>query len=283
MNSLRGYESLWKLEEDVRVSSLPFMSGGHPLFLLPIGAIYVYLVSKLLPDLLKSRNGKSRYDIKPSLIIYSGFQFGCHGVALCLFLWTLGFKDSWSCDPINRSSSDVKTMGVIYAAYVLVSLKVINLIEPILYQLLQHQSTSDSTSLVNESILKVSKLVLMRTAYQSLPGNGFLWICLLDLLYSTYEYGYQALVSASAELVPKDRKWSGIVDLLHTIQLIGFLSHGLSLTSVNSCSMPRYVCFLECVYALFGLYHLTLKHVKSVINTTDKHQQQQQQHLIKNQ
>ena len=279
MNSIRNYESLWKLQEDVRVSSLPFMSGGHPLALLPFCAIYVYLVSKSLPDLLKSLNVKSRFDIKPSLIIYSGFQFGCHGVATWLFLWTLGFQNSWSCDPINKSATDVRAMGLIYAAYVLVSLKVVNLVEPILYQLLHHQSTTDSTSLLNESILKVSKLVLMRTAYQALPGNGFLWICLLDLMFSTFEYGYQALVSASSELVPESRKWTSVVDLLQAAQLIGFLAHGLHLTTVNSCSMPKYVCFLECVYALFGLYHLTLKLVKRAIKTPSTDRQES----IKNQ
>lgn len=282
MNSLRSYENLWKLQEDVRVSSLPFMSGGHPLVLLPFCAIYVYLVSKALPDLLQSFSGKSRFDIKPTLIIYSGFQFGCHGVASWLFLWILGFENSWSCDTINGSPSDVKAMGIIYAAYVLVSLKVVSLVEPILSQLLQHQSPKDPTSLLNESVLKVSKLMLMRTAYQALPGNGFLWICLLDLLYSTFDYGYQALVSASSELVPEGRKWSGMVDLFHATQLTGLLAHGLHLTTVNSCSLPKYVCFLECMYALFGLYHLTLKHVKRVVNTTSTISRQQQQH-IKNQ
>lgn len=268
MSNARSYESLWKLQEDVRVSSLPLMSGGHPLILLPLCAIYVYLVSITLPDLLKSFSGKWKFDIKPSLIIYSGFQFGCHGVASWLFLWTLGFQNSWSCEPINRSHSDVKTMGIIYGAYVLVSLKVINLVEPILYRLLQHQSTSDSTSLLNESILKVSKLVLMRTAYQALPNNGFLWICLLDMLFSTFDYGHQALLSASSELLPESRRWTNLVDLLQASQFIGFLAHGLHLTTMNSCSMPKYVCFLECIYALFGLYHLTLKHVKRAVKTS---------------
>lgn len=282
MNNIRSYEALWKApQEDFRVSSLPFMSGGHPLLLVPLCAIYVYLVSKSLPEWLKSFKGKSKYDIKPSLIIYSGFQFGCHGVATWLFLWTLGFENSWSCGPINNSVSDVKTMGIIYAAYVLVSLKVVNLIEPILYQLLSHQSSSDSTSLLNESVLKVSKLILMRTAYQALPGNGFLWICLLDLMFSTVEYGYQALISASSEIVPEGRRWSSIVDTFHAAQLIGFLAHGLHLTTVNSCSMPKYVCFLECIYALFGLYHLTMKLVKRTIKTSPP--VRLQHHHIKNQ
>ncbi|KAI1296713.1 hypothetical protein HDE_05160 [Halotydeus destructor] len=252
-------QGFWEETGDHRVSHLPLMSGG-PWSLLALAAAYVYTLTIGLPGYLRQKKGQ-RLDIQPWLIVYYGFMFGAHGVGSALSLAILDLKSSWSCDPLAQTA-DVKSMGIIYAAYVVFAIKLITLLEPMFTLVEGHGKAIP----LGDGLRFLANVFLFRFAYKSLPGNAFLYIAFSEMLYCTVFYGYQALASSSKELMP-EAKWSTRLTLLRTVHLLSLFAHGLQLMSTPSCAMPKFVAAFECGYAILSLSQLTLNYALSAVRS----------------
>lgn len=257
-----GYylETFWEESGDERISSLPLMHGG-PWTLILLAAAYFYAITVSLPE--RIRQSKASFDAKPWLIVYYGFMFGAHGVGTALSFAAVDLSTSWSCDALDTSPSDVRAMAVIYAAYVLFTVKIFHLVEPYLALV----KSGGNTSQASEALGLLANIFLYRFAYKAAPGNAFLWIAVTEMVFCTFFYGYQALATASVEMLP-DPKWKKVTAALRIAHLVSLFAHGLHLMSVVDCAMPRFVSFYECTYALLSMSVLALGYARQVVANT---------------
>lgn len=229
-----------------------------------VAVAYLLCLTFVVPNRLK--NLKTRVDMRPIMLIFYGFQFGIHGIGLCLFSLTMDLSTSWTCDRVNQSATDVKTMGLIYAAYVFFLVKVVGLLEPALQSITNTAFTKDR-NLVATSARLVFLVCLVMSAMKANPGHAFLWIAVSDMAVESVYYGYRALTSASSEMLPNPT-WKTALSLLRVTHAFTLMVHGLFLSSFPVCSMPKSVAFIECVYALLIISLETLDFVRSAAHKT---------------
>lgn len=248
---------------DVRVAQLPLMS-TNAWAIACLCVAYLTVVGIIVPNWIKKH--KQLIDLRPAMLIYYGFQFGIHGVGITLFFLTMDLSSSWSCQRVNQSPTDVKTMGLIYSSYLLFLVKLFGLIEPVLHIMNTDPSFQKEKNIFGSAVRHLFYLLLVRSAMKSNPGHAFLWIAITDMMVESVYFGYRALTSASPEMVP-DPRWKRLISVLRVIQAATLMSHGLFLSSAAKCFMPKSVAFIECVYALLVITLETLAYVQSVVRS----------------
>lgn len=254
----------WEDSGDARVSSLPLMHGG-PWSLLVLSAIYLYGISTAIPNWIKvQRKSNLNFDARPWLIVYYGFMFGIHGVGALLHFAVLDLSSTWSCEPLNAAANDARSMGILYAAYILFAIKLIGLLEPFL-ALVEQRATKSQTG---NALAILANIFLYRFAYKSVPGHSFLWIALTEMMFCSFNAGYQVLVCSSSELRP-GAGWKRSLITARFLHLLSLFLHGFHLITTPSCSMPMYVSFFECLYSLFSMSFLTLSLVNEFVASNE--------------
>lgn len=251
-------ETFWEETGDWRVSSLPLMHGG-PWSLLAMAAVYLYGLTTLLPKWIKQSKSEL-FDVKPWYLIYYGFMFGAHGVGTVLTLAVLDLKKTWTCDALNTNTTDLRDIGLMYAAYVMFAVKICHLIEPV-FAMISDRAEKSQTA---EAVSLIANILLIRFAYKVAPGNAFLYIALAEMLFRTFLYGYQALAVASPEFHPSPR-WKNVLSLLRLVHLVSLFAHGLHLIAIPNCAVPQFVSFYECMYALLSTSYLALNYVQQAV------------------
>jgi hypothetical protein len=236
---------------DYRVAKLPLMTTSA-WTVAAFASLYLMSLLVLIPNYLK--NNKRLFDLRPVMLIFYGFQFGIHGIGLALFYLTMDLSTSWTCDRVNQSPTDIKTMGLIYSAYLLFSVKLVALLEPVLQAITSESYFAKDRNLIGSAVRQLVYVHLIAMAMKANPGHAFLWIAMSDMIVESVYYGYRALTSASSEMLPDGlSKWAGLISFLRAAQAATLMCHGLYLSNHTHCSMPKSVVFAECVYALLVL------------------------------
>ena len=246
---------------DYRVAKLPLMTTSG-WTVTAFALLYLTSLVLFIPNWLK--NHKNRLDMRPVMLIFYGFQFGIHGIGLSLFFLTMDLNSSWTCDRVNQSPTDIRTMGLIYSTYVFFLVKVVGLLEPVLQAVTSDSSFKRDRNLTGTAVKLMFYVNLIAMAMKANPGHAFLWIAMTDMAVESVYYGYRALTSASSEMLP-DPKWKSAISLLRLAQATSLMAHGLYLAGYPHCFLPKSVAFVECVYALLLITLETLEFVRTAV------------------
>lgn len=249
---------------DYRIAKFPLMTTSA-WTVAAVSFFYLTALLLLIPNWLRSH--KNRLDMRPVMLIFYGFQFGIHGIGISLFFLTMDLNTSWTCDRVNQSATDIRTMGLIYATYVFFLVKMVGLLEPVLQALTSDSCFRKDRNLLGSAARLMLYVNLIAMAMKANPGHGFLWIAMSDMAVESVYYGYRALTAASSEMLPNP-KWKTAVSLLRVAQATSLMSHGLYLSSHAHCFLPKSVAFVECVYALLVITLETLEFVRMTVLKT---------------
>ncbi|KAI1283774.1 Elongation of very long chain fatty acids protein 1 [Halotydeus destructor] len=220
-----------------------FLMDG-PLPLAAIGFALCYFCLHLGPKLMASRKP---LDLKPWLLVYNGVTFGALicGVFLALYLVN-GMVDTMSCDTYQRTTDDLKKIGLKYIAYVLLLSKMYNFLSPV--AMVFEKRPVPVLHMLNMQLA----LMLIWLGVKLNPGGIFILFGLLDTAHMGLVGGYLVASCATDELKPSPFHRFAIFVFRMVTMLVTFI-HGVHFLGETNCSTPIGLRFLVLSYSLLLL------------------------------